>query len=132
MNMLYKNMPLLAVLLMGACSANYQMQSNLDPDNLLKYFSPSKVTIYNSEADITEKHRFIGAVEGESCQQKPYHQKADQLTARTNARRNAYLLKANAIIFSGCALIEGDKAAKYCISSYLCYGRAYRVDTKSE
>tara|TARA_B100000767_G_C19399912_1_gene383468 strand:+ start:175 stop:567 length:393 start_codon:yes stop_codon:yes gene_type:complete len=130
--MLHKTITLTAILFLSACSAHYQMKSNLDVGNLMKYFSPSKVAIYDSEEDIKEKYHFIGAVEGESCQQKPYHQQADELTARTNARRNAYLLKANAIVFSGCALIDGDKAAKYCISSYLCYGKAYRIDTSSE
>ena len=120
------------LLTLFCCSTDYQIQSNVDLAKITQYFSPSQVTIYESEEDIKAVYQFIGAVEGESCQSQPHHQQIDEVTARTNARKNAYLLKANAIVFSGCALITGDKADKYCISSYICYGRAFREETTRE
>ena len=67
-------------------------------------------------------------VEGESCQEKSHHAAPNEIDARTEARGKAYKLGANAIIFSQCVLIEEDKAAKYCVASTVCYGRAYKIE----
>ena len=67
-------------------------------------------------------------VEGESCQEKVYHAAPNEIDARTEARRKAYELEANAIIFSQCLMIETDETVKYCVASAVCYGRAYKVE----
>ncbi|MBA6326665.1 hypothetical protein H4J46_01655 [Colwellia sp. MB02u-6] len=81
-----------------------------------------------SEKEFTGHYKFLGLVEGESCQEKAYHAVPNEIDARTEARRQAYKLQANAIIFSQCVMIEADEAAKYCLASTVCYGRAYKVE----
>ncbi len=119
---------LLIALFMTGCAKINDVSTNLDRDNFKNYFSPTTVKMYSSEKDFKGKAKFIGLVEGESCQEKAHHALPNEIDARTEARRQAYKLEANAIIFSQCVLIEDDKAAKYCIASTVCYGRAYKVE----
>ena len=119
---------LLIALLITGCAKINDVSTNLDRDNFKNYFSPTTVNIYNSEKEFKGKAKFIGLVEGESCQEKAHHALPNEIDARTEARRQAFKLQANAIIFSQCVLIEDDKAAKYCIASTVCYGRAYQVE----
>lgn len=115
-------------LLLSGCAKINDISTNLDRDNFKHYFSPTKVQIVESEKDFTGKYKFVGLVEGESCQEKAHHAAPNEIDARTEARRNAYKLDANAIIFSQCVMIEQDQAAKYCVASTVCYGRAYQVE----
>lgn len=115
-------------LLLPGCAKINDISTNLDRDNFKHYFSPTKVQIIESEKDFTGKYKFVGLVEGESCQEKAHHAAPNEIDARTEARRNAYKLDANAIIFSQCVMIEQDQAAKYCVASTVCYGRAYQVE----
>lgn len=113
------------------CAKINDISTNLDRDNFKHYFSPTKVKIVESEKELTGKYKFVGLVEGESCQAKAHHAAPNEIDARTQARRKAYELEANAIIFSRCVMIEEDQAAKYCIASTVCYGRAYQVEQSS-
>lgn len=113
------------------CAKINDISTNLDRDNFKHYFSPTKVKIVESEKELTGKYKFVGLVEGESCQAKAHHAAPNEIDARTEARRKAYELEANAIIFSRCVMIEEDQAAKYCIASTVCYGRAYQVEQSS-
>lgn len=119
---------LIVSLLAAGCAKINDISTNLDRDNFKNYFAPTKVKIVESEKDFTGKYQFIGLVEGESCQEKSHHAAPNEIDARTEARRQAYKLDANAIIFSQCVIIEEDKAAKYCLASTVCYGRAYKVE----
>ncbi|MGB2740394.1 MAG: Rcs stress response system protein RcsF [Cognaticolwellia sp.] len=119
---------LLLTLLLTSCAKINDVSTNLDSENFKHYFSPTTVKIVKSENDFTGKYKFIGLVEGESCQEKAHHALPNEIDARTEARRKAYKLGANAIIFSQCVMIEEDKAAKYCLASTVCYGRAYQVE----
>ncbi|MEW6991689.1 Rcs stress response system protein RcsF [Colwelliaceae bacterium 6441] len=116
------------LLLLNACASQYSVSTNLDQANITHYFSPSSVAIYQDERAITGKYRYIGLVDGEDCQHKLHHQAPDEITARTNARRKAFKLGANAIVFSGCALIANNEADKQCLSTTVCYGKAYLVE----
>jgi len=113
------------------CAKINDISTNLDRDNFKHYFSPTKVKIVESEKELTGKYKFVGLVEGESCQAKAHHAAPNEIDARTQARRKAYELEANAIIFSRCVMIEEDQAAKYCVASTVCYGRAYQVEQSS-
>lgn len=121
---------LISSLAVGCAKIN-DISTNLDRDNFKHYFSPTKVKIVESEKELTGKYKFVGLVEGESCQAKAHHAAPNEIDARTQARRKAYELEANAIIFSRCVMIEEDQAAKYCIASTICYGRAYQVEQSS-
>jgi len=110
------------------CAKINDISTNLDRDNFKHYFSPTKVKIVEGEKELTGKYKFVGLVEGESCQAKAHHAAPNEIDARTQARRKAYELEANAIIFSRCVMIEEDQAAKYCVASTVCYGRAYQVE----
>lgn len=120
------------VLIVTGCAKISTFSTNLDGENFKNYFSPSTVKIVESEAEFPGKYRFLGLVEGESCQQKAHHEQPNEIEARTEARRNAYKLKANAIIFSQCVLIADDQASKQCIASKVCYGRAFQVEPKND
>lgn len=123
-----KSIMILVALLATGCAKINDISTNLDRENFKNYFSPTKVKIVASEKDFTGKYKFLGLVEGESCQEKAHHAAPNEIDARTEARRKAYKLEANAIIFSQCVMIEDDKAAKYCVASTVCYGRIYKVE----
>jgi RcsF protein len=117
-----------------ACQNNYQVSTNLDQDNFQDYFSPSKVTIYQQETEFTNLYKYLGAVEGEDCQLKPHHVAPDKINARTAARGKAFAQGANAIIFTGCALIDQTNSQnnslltnKQCHAVMVCYGKAYKI-----
>ncbi len=110
-------------LFLFSCS-NLSTTTNLDSENFVNYFAPSKVKIYPNEQALPAQHRLIGLVEGQDCQIKAHHAQPDEINARTDARRKANALNANGIIFSECALIE-DKS---CHAMLLCYGgKAYQI-----
>lgn len=123
-----KSIMILMVLFATGCAKINDISTNLDRENFKSYFSPTKVKIVATEQDFTGKYKFLALVEGESCQEKAHHAAPNEIDARTEARRKAYKLGANAIIFSQCVMIEDDKAAKYCLASSVCYGRAYKVE----
>jgi RcsF protein len=111
-----------------SCAKISTVSTNLDRENFKHYFAPTKVAIVESEADFEGKFRFIGLVEGQSCQEKPHHDAPNEIDARTDARRNAFEKNANAVIFSRCVLIEQDKAARHCVATKVCYARAYQAE----
>lgn len=123
-----KSIMILMAIFATGCAKINDISTNLDRENFKNYFSPTKVKIVATEQDFTGKYKFLALVEGESCQEKAHHAAPNEIDARTAARRKAYKLGANAIIFSQCVTIEDDKAAKYCLASTVCYGRAYKVE----
>jgi RcsF protein len=116
-----------AIALTG-CSSSYTLSTNLDRENFQTYFSPAQVKIVESEAGFTGRYKLIGLVEGQDCQAKAHHAKPNEIAARTQARRQAYEQKANAVIFTGCALINDDQASKQCLATVVCYAKAYQVE----
>jgi RcsF protein len=133
---------LLFSFLLSACASRYEVTTNLDNDNFRNYFSPAKVIIYENESDMlarltktaesTKKgYHYIGAVEGEDCQEKSHHLAPDETNARTNARRVAFDQGANAIIFTGCVLIDNNEADKKCVATTVCYGKAFHISTSN-
>ncbi|UUO25020.1 rcsF protein [Colwellia sp. M166] len=122
----------LITLAITGCAKINHVSTNLDRDNFKHYFSPTKVKMVEKEQDLAGKYKFLGLVEGESCQEKAYHAAPNEIDARTEARRKAYQLGANAIIFSQCVMITDDKAAKYCLASTVCYGRAFKVEQENK
>lgn len=120
-----------------SCSSGY-VSTNLDKQNFSDYFSASNVEIYQSEKNIKGRYQFIGAVEGQDCQNKPHHAVPDEINARTQARRHAFEINANGIVFSNCALLSPEQLAQFnnsndaqqCHSVIICYAKAYAVDTE--
>jgi RcsF protein len=119
-------------IVLASCSSQYQVSTNLDKENFQQYFAPSSVEIFKSEQDFGSPYQFIGAVEGQDCQIKAHLAAPNEITARTHARTQAFEKKANAIIFTGCALIEDDKSSKQCINTLVCYGKAYFVSPRKQ
>jgi len=125
------------VLWISACSSNYQISTNVDKENFQHYFSAAEVDIYENEQDITARHQFITMVEGQDCQEKPYHAAPDKINARTQARQQAFEQKANAVVFTGCAELAPEQLAQLsrssdalqCHAIIICYGRAFAVET---
>ena len=130
-------MLLLTSVLLMSCNSNYTVSTNLDSNNFKEYFSPSKVTIYQNEQEIPQRYKFISLVEGEDCQLKAHHAEPDKINARTNARKQAFKQQGNAIVFTGCATIDAAMASpspkkQQCLSTLVCYGKAYQVDNNTD
>tara|TARA_R110001583_G_C5603795_1_gene404738 strand:- start:685 stop:1110 length:426 start_codon:yes stop_codon:yes gene_type:complete len=123
----------------ASCSNNY-VSTNLDKENFSDYFSASNVKIYKSEQDINARYQFIGSVEGQDCQIKAHHALPDEVNARTQARQQAFDIKANAVVFSSCALLSQEQLAQLshsndaqqCHAIVICYAKAYAVESKSK
>jgi len=116
------------VIALSGCSSHYSLSTNLDKENFKTYFSPSQVKIVTSESDFSGRFKLTGLVEGQDCQAKPHHAKPDKISARTQARRQAFEQKSNAVIFTGCAMINDDQASKQCHATVVCYAKAYQVE----
>lgn len=112
---------------LSACSNNY-VRTNLDKENFSYYFAPTSVEIYPDEQNIKTAYKFVGTVEGASCQVKEYHAQPDEIEARTEARRQAASLGANGIVFKGCV----DTKTQQCLAEKVCYGKAYLVQVEEE
>ena len=134
----FKSILLLFNTFILASCANNTISTNLDKENFNDYFSASKVTIYKSVKDIKTSYQFIGGVEGQDCQIKPHHAAPDEVNARTQARKQAFALPANGIIFTGCALLTHEQLvqlnnsndAQQCHSLIICYAKAYAIETE--
>lgn len=111
------------IYLLSSCTKLNQASTNLDPKNFEEYFSVGKVKIYPSVALLPTNRKLAGLVMGEDCQAKPHLAKPDPIRARSDARRKAYSLHANAIVFSQCVTIEDED----CHSAILCQGQAYQT-----
>ncbi len=130
---------LVATTLIASCSSKH-LTTNLDEENFEQYFSAAKVKIYQHERDIQTRYQYIGAVEGQDCQVKPYHAIPDEVNARTQARRNAFQQQANGVIFTGCTLLSSQQLAQIkdsndaqqCHAIVICYARAFAVETPIE
>lgn len=128
----------LSAMILMSCTNNYTLSTNLDKGNFTQYFAPGQVEIYPSEAEMSGHYQFIGAVEGDDCQLKQHHAAPSEINARTHARQNAFNMGANAVIFTGCALIDQSQSAienkpsitesKQCLLSLVCYGKAYKLE----
>lgn len=113
---------------LSACSSKYTLSTNLDKENFKDYFSHSQVKVVEDEGEFSGRYKLIGMVEGQNCQAKTHHATPDKIAARTQARQQAFALEANAVIFTGCALIDDDQANKQCVATVVCYGKAYQVE----
>jgi RcsF protein len=120
-----------ALITLSACSSQYTVSTNLDKENFQSYFSHTQVNVVKDESELLGKYKLIGMVEGQDCQTKVHHAAPDKVVARTQARRQAFEQHANAIIFTGCALINDNQANKQCIETVVCYGKAYQVEQAS-
>jgi RcsF protein len=113
---------------LSACSSQFTVSTNLDKENFRSYYSHSQVEVVEDESHFLGRFKLIGMVEGQNCQAKSHHALPDKIEARTQARRNAFDQQANAIIFTGCALINDDQANQKCVATVVCYAKAYQVE----
>lgn len=120
-----------ATILLTSCANQLSVSTNFDKENFQHYFSPGKVTVYQESADIIKKATFLGLVEGEDCQQKKHHEAPSNALARTDARRRAYNINANAIVFTSCTLVNDNEADKQCVASTVCFGKAFHIKPTS-
>jgi RcsF protein len=119
---------IIATLTLSACSSTYTLSTNLDKENFKDYFSHSQVKVVEDESAFADRYKLIGMVEGQNCQEKSHHAPPSEIEARTQARKAAFGKQANAIIFTGCVLINDDQANQQCVASIVCYGKAYQVE----
>jgi RcsF protein len=114
---------LLCVFLLLSSCTNYTFSTNLDKQNFTNYFAVGAVTVYKSDAQLPAFKNYIGMVDGEACQAKENGVPATKSDARTAARKKAYKIKANAVVFTGCATSQ----TKQCQPLVICYAKAYHV-----
>ncbi len=114
-------LPLVALLC--ACTSVDGVSTNLDKENFTNYYAASKVKMYDSEKSFPGQYHALGLVEGESCQLKANEAPANDIDARTDARKKAAAKQANAIVFTACVAIEDQQ----CLSLQVCYGKAYQL-----
>ncbi|QDP00919.1 rcsF protein [Thalassotalea sp. PS06] len=127
MTMITKTMSLaLGLSFLAGCSTNMQVETNLDEDNFTEYFAAGSVEVFNSTNELPGPAKFIGLVEGESCQMRASDAPASEADARTEARKKAAGLKANAVVFTSCIDIDEPQ----CNQLLVCYGKAYQLTTE--
>ncbi|MBW8190444.1 hypothetical protein K0504_05290 [Neiella marina] len=116
--------------LVTACAGDYDVSTNLDPQNFKNYFKPSEVVVY-SEQTLPENAKRAGAVSGLSCQATPHDVPASNADARTDARIKSANLGANALIIDVCET-ESDTREPQCVELITCYGRAFVSQTLAQ
>ncbi|WP_169303165.1 Rcs stress response system protein RcsF [Thalassotalea mangrovi] len=100
-----------------------QVETNLDQENFDEYFSAGSVEVFASTNDLPGPAKFIGMVEGESCQMKASDAPVSAADARTEARKKAASMQANAVVFTSCVDIDEPQ----CNQLLVCYGKAYQL-----
>jgi RcsF protein len=113
--------------LIFSCASKYEFSSNLDKAPIKEYFSVSQVKIYKNIQDLPKQHKYLGAVDGQDCQENDKLAEPDPINARSEARRKVFAMQGNAILFTGCTTVT----TKQCVQQLICYGQAYRVDDLS-
>jgi len=103
------------LLLITSCS-NYTFTTNVDKQNFTNYFATGAVTVYENDAKLPALNEYIDMVDGESCQASKDKAPASKVEARTAARKKAYNLSANAVVFTGCA----SQKTKQCQQLIIC------------
>jgi RcsF protein len=124
----YKRVLAITAITLSSCSSQYTISTNLDKEKFQNYFSHSQVRVVKDESEFSSRYKLIGMVEGQNCQAKRHHAAPDKITARTQARQKAFEQQANAIMFTGCALINDAPENKQCVATVVCYGKAYQVE----
>lgn len=110
-------------LLLAGCANNMQVETNLDEENFTEYFAAGSVEMFDSTNALPGPAKFIGLVEGESCQMNASDALASAADARTAARKKAAALDANAVVFTSCVEIDEPQ----CHMLLICYGKAYQL-----
>jgi len=107
----------------SGCANHYTFSSNLDRQNFEQYFAPSHVKVFPNASDLPMNSQYLGVIEGQDCQAKVHLAEPSMTIAKTDALRNAYAKKANAVVFTGCASVS----TKQCVQQLICYGEAYQL-----
>ncbi|GAA4874374.1 Rcs stress response system protein RcsF [Ferrimonas pelagia] len=114
--------PALSLLLLAGCSTDLSFSSNLDKDNFDDYFAAGQVKLLDT---IPPQAKRLGLVEGQSCQSGPQYPIPTPAEARTDLRKQAAALGANAVQLQLCTELEpGDNG---CLASMVCYGEALEL-----
>ena len=131
-NQLIKALSLGLVLLLTSCAKINNVTTNLDSKNFTDYFAASHVGVYTDETEFeSADYQYMGLVEGQDCQEKAHHAVPDPVIARTEARRQAYGLGGNAVIFSSCVTLEQESIKNSsCLSTLVCYGSAFKINSE--
>ncbi|MBD1390240.1 hypothetical protein IC617_12430 [Neiella sp. HB171785] len=124
-NNIVNKLPLILALLLGACASDYDVSTNLDPQNFKDYFKPSEVQLFPA-SELPEGAKRIAAVSGFSCQENSNAVPASIADARTDARIKAANQGANALVIDVCET-EQNTESPACVILVSCYGRAFAI-----
>ena len=112
---------IVAASMLAGCSS-YSFHTNLSPDNVAEYFTPSAVDVMDKDELLKYNSKALGSVSGLSCQADERDFIANEADARTDARIKAARMGANAIVFNKCVVVTDSPS---CLKSVTCYGQAY-------
>lgn len=112
-----------AALAAGGCTG-VSVHTNLNPSNFTDYFKASGVDVVTYEELDGSNYMLIGGVHGLSCQEDEDDFPANEADARTELKRNAVDMGANALVINKCIRAAETGA---CSLSVTCYGDALYV-----
>ncbi len=113
----------LPAVILSACSS-VSVDSNLNPRNFSEYFKASTVETV-SYADLAKQtYALLGRTHGLSCQRDSDDFPANESDARTDLKRKAADMGANALVIHKCVRAQDTGA---CALSVTCYGDAIYV-----
>lgn len=107
--------------LLCACES-VSFSSNIDPRNFANYYKPSMVQVVTYESLGTTPYRVIGEVKGMSLQERDVDLPANEADARTDLKKKAVDMGANALVIHKCITIKDSETVA--LSSVTCYGDA--------
>lgn len=123
---MFKSCALIFVVSCGLCACeSVAFNTNLDPDNFKDYYKASAVEDSTYEGLTGKNYKSLGLVRGLSCQIDDRDFPANEADARTDARRKAADMGANAVVFGKCVKINKTPS---CQVSVTCYADALLVN----
>ncbi len=112
-----------AALAAGGCSG-VSVRTNLNPGNFTDYFKASGVDVVTYEELEGSNYVRLGTARGLSCQEDADSFPANEADARTELKRHAVDMGANALVINQCIRAAETGA---CSLSVTCYGDALYV-----
>ncbi|MGL5006023.1 MAG: Rcs stress response system protein RcsF [Plesiomonas sp.] len=109
-------------LLLGGCATHYNVDSNLNPQNVKTYFAPTTIAVYEKTEQLNKvNYQNIGRVQGEVCQASDNEKPASIQEARNTAQRHAQEMGGNALLLNQCLILDNVPGCKQLA---LCQGSA--------
>ncbi|HAD43299.1 MAG TPA: hypothetical protein DCF97_09290 [Plesiomonas shigelloides] len=115
-----------AATLLAGCATHYNVDSNLNPQNVKTYFAPSTITLYEKSSELEGvEYKNIGHVQGDVCQADSRDKPASLTEARNVTLRKVQEMGGNGLLLNQCLMLTGVPG---CEQLALCQGSAIIVN----